>query len=32
MRFIDMTGQKIYDWTVLRRDTEKKGSNIYWIC
>lgn len=31
-RAIDITGQKFGHWTVIERDSSKKGGNAYWLC
>ena len=31
-RAIDITGQKFGHWTVIERDSSKRGGNAYWLC
>ena len=31
-KLIDMTGKKFGEWTVIERDSSKKGGTAYWIC
>jgi len=31
-RYKDLTGEKFGRWTVLRRDTPRKGKGRYWLC
>ena len=32
IRPVEMEGKKFGDWTVLRRDEERRGKGAYWIC
>lgn len=31
-KFIDLTGKKFNNWLVIEKDTERKGTAVYWKC